>query len=799
MKKILSMILCVALVMSLAVAAFAGENAVATLGNNTYAHPGDDSSVYLTFTAEEAGTYTITNNTQADRAYLYAGDSYTTGRGGVISGIELEAGQALEIELWNDGGVEITFDFDIVLTGAAGGDEEEKVVNDEPQIGDNYMLIPADSNGEIEVTFVAEEAGIYTFDADDNDDSYLKFADSGYEKGAIVKQLAAGEEITFKIYHSGDRGADGYCSFTIEKAENDEPTNEEPVLGSNNIPVIDSYSRTVTFVAENAGYYKFTNDHEEGNDSYIYSNSFPSYYLDAGQYVIVVLEANEEVSLKLYPGDADLSVKFTIEELNPDEVEPDGSELFPFALEMGELSLSLDSNTTFYYTYTATEDGVLTLSGDLGDGELECEGVIASEEGVWVRNVLANETVTVVLSSGYWDPANIELEVSFEAGELKANGTESYPFEMTEGDLVQYIGNGYEYYYTFTSTEDGILTLSGELGDVEVDLDSVVVDANGNLTRNIRANEPVTVIFAVGYWDDSTELVLEVSFEAGELEANGSESFPYELPMGEFNVSFIGNPSIVTFYTYTATENGYLFIDTGLTGSDLSNLYLSGMKKNSETGVASVYLDAGTTFLVKMYSYGTYDATFTASFEPGELERTGEKSAPFILEEGEWKVTMQAGYDFSYDGFYYVFTADKDGVLNITWHEGMNVTLYDDSLNGDSGHAALENVSIQNMRIEMSAGDVYLFNIFQGDSQAVDFTTTVTFETEGEDPVDPPVDPEDPVDPPVDPEDPEDPVDPPVDPEDPIDPTGDNTLVFFALVVLSMTGLVVLVSKKRAF
>ena len=140
MKKILSMILCVALVMSLAVAAFAGENAVATLGNNTYAHPGDDSSVYLTFTAEEAGTYTITNNTQADRAYLYAGDSYTTGRGGVISGIELEAGQALEIELWNDGGVEITFDFDIVLTGAAGGDEEEKVVNDEPQIGDNYML-----------------------------------------------------------------------------------------------------------------------------------------------------------------------------------------------------------------------------------------------------------------------------------------------------------------------------------------------------------------------------------------------------------------------------------------------------------------------------------------------------------------------------------------------------------------------------------------------------------------------------------------------------------------------------------
>ena len=48
-----------------------------------------------------------------------------------------------------------------------------------------------------------------------------------------------------------------------------------------------------------------------------------------------------------------------------------------------------------------------------------------------------------------------------------------------------------------------------------------------------------------------------------------------------------------------------------------------------------------------------------------------------------------------------------------------------------------------------------------------------------------------PVNPPVD-----DPIDPPVDP---IDPTGDTTFVIFALVALSMTGLVVLTSKKRAF
>ena len=46
---------------------------------------------------------------------------------------------------------------------------------------------------------------------------------------------------------------------------------------------------------------------------------------------------------------------------------------------------------------------------------------------------------------------------------------------------------------------------------------------------------------------------------------------------------------------------------------------------------------------------------------------------------------------------------------------------------------------------------------------------------------------------------PSDPVNPPVDPDQPIIPAGDDTFVFFALVVLSMTALVVLVSKKRTF
>ena len=57
-----------------------------------------------------------------------------------------------------------------------------------------------------------------------------------------------------------------------------------------------------------------------------------------------------------------------------------------------------------------------------------------------------------------------------------------------------------------------------------------------------------------------------------------------------------------------------------------------------------------------------------------------------------------------------------------------------------------------------------------------------------------PVEPETP----VEPEQPDTPVEP-EQPNDPIAPTGDYTFVVFAMMVLSMTAIVVLVSKKRAF
>ena len=64
----------------------------------------------------------------------------------------------------------------------------------------------------------------------------------------------------------------------------------------------------------------------------------------------------------------------------------------------------------------------------------------------------------------------------------------------------------------------------------------------------------------------------------------------------------------------------------------------------------------------------------------------------------------------------------------------------------------------------------------------------------GGDNVDTPTEPETP----VEPEQPDTPVEP-EQPNDPIAPTGDYTFVVFAMMVLSMTAIVVLVSKKRAF
>ena len=766
MKKMLSMILCVALVLTLGVAAFAEEDLVAELGNNTFTHPGDGESIYLTFTAEEAGLYTFTNNTQVSGAWFYVGeDYYTSGYGGVIENVELAAEESVVIELWNNGGAEITYDFDIELTGAAGGGEDdERETNEVPQLGENCMVIPDGTGyGVHEVTFTPDETATYIFTVTEG---YLHSSSWGYTQDTQQVTLTADEPFSFNIYSIDGDG--GYVCFTIEKQVIEGDTNEEPQIGKNNIPTTGSYYQYAYFTPTESGLYKFTNNHEEGDETSLYDWDFSKSEIFAGESAYVELEAGVEFSFTMYPDDGVATVKFTIEKVDPDTVEPDGSAMFPYVVTDGDtINGEIGSGSYTYWTFTPTADGVLTLTGDLIDASMSVDGMMQIAEDTWVMNVTADEEVELQFygSYSYSGETNpyVSLDVDFEAGEHQANGSYDNPLTLTEGTLNQFVANDSNYiYFVFTAEDDGILTISGDLQGVTLRLDGSTVDEEGNYVRNVRAGSELEIrLYLSSYSSDvPVELELEVDFEEGVLEPDGTEEFPYELPMGEFNVSLKTYGKI--YYTFTAPADGLLLIDSNLPEdiTSVSNVYFTGMKNHATPDMFYLNMKEGDVLNLTVSPYTNYDMTAFVSFTEGEEYHSGSSSDPFAIEEGETEIVLTESN--SEDGYYYTFTATEAGVYTIVVPENIQFWAHPFTLSDDGRTGT----------VELEADETITFNLW-ADKIAVDGVFTFGIDDGNDGPV--------------------------VDPGDDVPTAGDYTFLVFALMVMSMTAIVVLVSKKRNF
>lgn len=765
MKKMLSMMLCVALVLTLGVVAFAADG-VAELGNNTYNYVAG-SDIYLEFTAEEAGNYTITNNTTADGAYLAVpsycvteGQYYCYGNGQQIF-FTLEADETIEINLWSNKGADIAYDFDIELTSAAGGDEPEKETNEVPQIGENYMLIENEVDGVyvLETTFTAPNAATYIFTMDDSD-GFLEDSENPYYYEKKVA-LEAGEVYAFIINSWTE-----YASFSIEEQVIEGELNEVPQVGPNNILAEPNSwgSMYLTFVAAEGGLYKITNTHEEGDETYFYSYYFSQSNVYAGESTFFELDEGDDIEFTVYPKDA--TVKFTIEKVDPATVEPDGSSMFPFVVTDGDaIDIEMEASEYVYYTFTPTADGVLTLTGEVTDANIYVDNLMRTAEDTWVMNVTEGEVVEIKLAGGYswYEEVNpyVYLEVAFEAGEHQANGSYDYPLTLTKGELNQFVANDGNYiYYFFTTDADGVLTISGDLQGASLLLDGAVVDEDGNYVRNVRAGSELEIrIYLSSSAEDSVELELTVAFDEGVLEPNGTEEFPYELPMGEFNVSLVTYGKI--YYTFTAPADGLLLIDSNLPEdiTSESNVYFTGMKNHATPDMFYLNMKEGDVLFLTVSPYTTYDMTAVVTFTEGEEYHNGSSSDPFILEEGETEIVLTESN--SGEGYYYTFTATEAGVYTIVLPEKIEVYAHPFTMSEDGRTGT----------VELEAGETIEFNLW-ADKIAVDGVFTFGIDDGNDGPV--------------------------VDP-DPIVPAGDYTFLVFAMMVVSMAAIVVLVSKKRNF
>lgn len=678
MKKLISILLCVAMVLSLAAVTFATEDEVEiVLGDNVVTIPQATTDAecwrYISFTPDESGTYVITNtNESSSGLYVYI-DPYTWAEGGINYGeskeVELEAGVPYEFAVfsWNayEGDTDVAFNISKKAESeeGEGGEGGDKVVNETPQEGDNYMLIAKDeaSWGKVTVYFIADRDGTYVFECNDENGGYLYMnGDTLYAPKSV--NLQEGESVEFQLYNWNADRQDCYISFTITWGELViVETNDELRLGDNLITWDTGYdNKILEMTVPYTGVYTVTNKMPESwsklwlNDgSYFYSGESKKVYLEEGQ--TLKLEMKSE-----YQEPFALTIEYT-----EGVIEPDGSSDYPYELPMGDLTLDWEDGDDLYFVYTTPADGVLTITGNLND----------------CRNYISGGTTLVQVDETTW-------------------------------------------------------------------------------TMNLYKD--TNMVFEFYTYDVDTPVFLTFAFEAGELEPNGTSDFPYDIELGDYTHSFNGD---ALYYRYTATEDGYLTVITGLDpeGNPFSNTKFSGLKKNYEDGTASVYLYAGQTAVFSIGSYGELDADFDLTFVPGKKVTTGESDDPHRVYEGETQITLTA--DQAGRGLYYMFIAEKDGTLTVVVPEGGQ--FYDSSYVMDVSD------DYMTATLVMKAGETITFNVWADD--ALNGAFTVTFQGDGEEGGDV------------------------VEPDEPVVPAGDYTFVVFAMMILSMAAIVVLVSKKRNF
>ena len=702
MKKLISILLCVAMVLSLAAVTFATEDDVEiVLGDNVVTIPQATTDAecfrYITFTPDESGTYVITNtNASGSYKYVYIAP-YTWAQGGINYGeskeVDLEAGVPYEFAVQSfdayEGEVEVAFNIAKKAESEEGegegeGDWGDVEINELPQVGDNYMLIEQNSWSTVTVAFEAEEDGVYTITCKD-DNACIKYDERWYYEGdSFDVTLLEYESASFVLYGYSASSRDQVVYFTIEQGEYVEeeeiPTNDELQIGENLVTWTSSnWYQTMTMEITQHGVYTITNNMEDYSTIKVNGGS----YFYGGDSKKIELDVGDTLELQLYSSSR-THFALTIE-YQEGSIERDGSSDYPYILtdEM-ELNFALSADDSYdglYYTFTAPEDGelIITVTEQTNLNKINSMNKIA--DNVYSKKLRAGESVKANIYGKSGEEFTFAGVVSWNPGELQPDGSYDFPYiipEEGQWDAIIDADHAYDgYYYSFTAPSAGTLF--------------VVTDSNLDEVR--------------GWYFD-------------EYEEGGNVHY-YELYSGE----------VFSFNLWS-----YDPIDVR---------------------AAVVFIPEGEEVVLP-------EAPELPGQEPEEPEQPEQPEDPEDPEEpsenvltlGDNAITMED----TYNGVDYTFTAPKAGTYVFTLTAGGGGILVKDEFYW------YDETPVE---IELAENEVLTINI----SESKNCTLNVAEKTAE-----------------VEPEQPEQP-----------EPDGDMTFVFFAMVVLSMAGVVVLVSKKRSF
>lgn len=629
-----------------------------------------NASGIVTFENLEEGSYSV-EVSFVSPAYMAIGANETDGRHYFMAG-----STTLEISVIDIGMITYT----LTVNGSTGGD----------------IIDILNLDNEVIETIETDENGVATF-----------FAENGYYTAVLRTEGAYAAPVFFVK----DDAATGKFTVTNKTAGSGE---DAPIFIVGETTVSFEAGKTVWFAIPNANKKTVTVISENGvstklgGDLDFVGTGEAEFVTDAfvagkGELVVIAIksESAQDVTVKVNaPGTVNEPIDMS-GELGSDST---------------SYNVSLEADGVIYFTYTATEDGAISVT--LNGGYVVFNGFDTGIEanGAIVYPIVARETVSIAL----WGYETADTSVQFAFGEVKID-------------------------YTVSVSEDGI----GTAGIVAI---LYAKDAEGNLTEIARAtsNEHGECVFVSVPCADNYIVKVEEFPEGYEAVYEEVEFLTYNYTTYALTTIKTGEPEApFEFDTYDALEetvsvpeNGTVWYTVYVRPSVGNKYYIVTksdnaviMVYNSDTNEDGI-IDANDTPIgtaitfngETTYVFETNNANYTiavstldGSAEEIEIVYASQELPEGTTEENAIEITEAGTYTANVDGMvYYVFAGNDECKLTITVTGDVTLKVVHRSMD----ETTLEDVEGNTYTVDTEGTWIY-FAISAENAGEYEFTVTV--------------------------------------------------------------------------
>lgn len=320
------------------------------------------------------------------------------------------------------------------------------------------------------------------------------------------------------------------------------------------------------------------------------------------------------------------------------------------------------------------------------------------------QGIPAGEAVQVVISGNFMWGYTVDVVNESESAQTYTMeivvplGSTGNPEELTIGTnaAAPSASAGFDYYYTYTSTEAGTLTLSDIVLDTDmVDSYNIQISSDGfynyselldenwmpkdSVSFDMAAGETVMILVRAMDWDGAEST--EVSFNAEFVVKTGTQDNPIFIQMA---TDLSGVDVAAGSETYLAISS--MLNDKVLTivGDENTTVTVNGTAVTPVDGVFSVVLNGVPTNRVVVANNGSEDASYLAFVE----DVPGSENNPYVIETEAQLTDLEA---VGYSSYYYAISSRLNGqVLNIKGDANTSVIYNGEEVEGVDGVFTIE-------------------------------------------------------------------------------------------------------------